>query len=400
MPDLPLGAGAGREIGHSVAVTAVTVRPTNAASVVLAGASVGVLGGLIGLGGAEFRLPLLISVFGFAALSAVILNKAMSLIVVLTALPVRLVAIPHDALSPHWNVVVNLLAGSLLGAWIGATAATRMHSATLYRVLSVLLALIAIVLVGTHLGTVDDLGLEGPAQVVAGIAAGYLIGLAASVMGVAGGELLIPTIVLLYGIDVKDRRQPVADGVAPHHGRGVRPLQPRRQLRRAPPPPTIRAAHGVRNRRRNRCWWSAGGNRARRRGNPAPGHASAHQLRQRVATRHSRSHIKTADRRCALGWGNRCDRTPVGGSRSDVERVPSGELAPVVVVVLGRVVVNVGHGHNFLEVGIPADREVHREFECVLGLPGEAAAQMPDGAVHESPHDAAAEDRSARRAPR
>src|SRR4030095_9580855 len=60
--------------------------------------------------------------------------------------------------SPHWNVVVNLLAGSLLGAWMGATAATRMRSATLYRVLAVLLALIALVLVGTHLGTVDDLG--------------------------------------------------------------------------------------------------------------------------------------------------------------------------------------------------------------------------------------------------
>lgn len=36
---------------------------------------------MIGLGGAEFRLPLLTSLFGFAALSAVILNKAMSLVV-------------------------------------------------------------------------------------------------------------------------------------------------------------------------------------------------------------------------------------------------------------------------------------------------------------------------------
>jgi uncharacterized membrane protein YfcA len=52
-----------------------------------AGAGVGVLGGLIGLGGAEFRLPLLIGVFGFLALQAVIMNKAMSLIVVLTACP-------------------------------------------------------------------------------------------------------------------------------------------------------------------------------------------------------------------------------------------------------------------------------------------------------------------------
>jgi uncharacterized protein len=49
---------------------------------------------MIGLGGAEFRLPLLIGLFGFAALSAVIVNKAMSLVVVLgrAAGPSRLVA--------------------------------------------------------------------------------------------------------------------------------------------------------------------------------------------------------------------------------------------------------------------------------------------------------------------
>jgi uncharacterized membrane protein YfcA len=53
------------------------------------GAIIGALGGLIGLGGAEFRLPLLIAVFRFAALQAVIPNKAMSLVVVASALPFR-----------------------------------------------------------------------------------------------------------------------------------------------------------------------------------------------------------------------------------------------------------------------------------------------------------------------
>jgi uncharacterized protein len=41
----------------------------------LVGFPVGTLGGLIGLGGAEFRLPLLIILFGFEAIEAVILNK-------------------------------------------------------------------------------------------------------------------------------------------------------------------------------------------------------------------------------------------------------------------------------------------------------------------------------------
>ena len=33
--------------------------------------------------------------------------------------------------------------------------------------------------------------------------AGFGIGIVAAMMGVAGGELLIPTIVLLYGVDTK-----------------------------------------------------------------------------------------------------------------------------------------------------------------------------------------------------
>ena len=69
----------------------------------------GVLGGLVGLGGAEFRLPLLIGVFGFAALSAVIVNKAMSLIVVIAAIPARLFAVPVADIAGQWPVVVNLL---------------------------------------------------------------------------------------------------------------------------------------------------------------------------------------------------------------------------------------------------------------------------------------------------
>ncbi|MGP4103245.1 TSUP family transporter [Nonomuraea sp. KM90] len=168
-----------------------------------AGAAVGVLGGMIGLGGAEFRLPLLISLFGFAALAAVIMNKAMSLIVVLTALPARLAAVPLAELAAHWTVAVNLLAGSLLGAWAGASWAVRMRTATLYKVLAALMVVMAAALVLTHTTSLGALVLPGPAQALAGVAAGFGIGVVAAIMGVAGGELLIPTIVLLYSVDIK-----------------------------------------------------------------------------------------------------------------------------------------------------------------------------------------------------
>jgi uncharacterized membrane protein YfcA len=159
---------------------------------------------MIGLGGAEFRLPMLIGIFGFLALQAVIMNKAMSPAVVLTALPARLVAVPFTDLAPHWQVAVNLLASSLAGAWVGASWATRMATATLRKVLAGLLGLMAVALVRTHL---DDpsggLGLTGLLLAVVGLAPGFGIGVVAAVMGVAGGELLIPTIVLLYGVDIK-----------------------------------------------------------------------------------------------------------------------------------------------------------------------------------------------------
>lgn len=43
----------------------------------------------------------------------------------------------------------------------------------------------------------------GPLRFTAGLAAGFGIGVVAALLGVAGGELLIPTIVLLYGLDIK-----------------------------------------------------------------------------------------------------------------------------------------------------------------------------------------------------
>jgi uncharacterized membrane protein YfcA len=168
------------------------------------GMGIGTLGGLIGLGGAEFRLPLLIGMFRFGSLEAVIVNKAMSLIVVATALPLRSGTISFAAIADQWAVIVNLLAGSLLGAWIGAAWATRLRSETLYRVIAVLLVAIAAILMVGHSAEGNEHPLfAGPAQLIAGVVAGFIIGVVASLLGVAGGELLIPTLILLFGADVK-----------------------------------------------------------------------------------------------------------------------------------------------------------------------------------------------------
>lgn len=166
------------------------------------GAIVGVLGGLIGLGGAEFRLPLLVGLFSFPAIEAVILNKATSLVVVGSGLAFRSTAVPFAAVVEQWPVIATLLAGSLAGAWVGASWATRLGD-SLQRVIAVALVAIAVVLLTVHEPEPALQQLPPALRTVAGIAAGFIIGVVASLLGVAGGELLIPTLVLMFGLDLK-----------------------------------------------------------------------------------------------------------------------------------------------------------------------------------------------------
>lgn len=146
----------------------------------------------------------MLGVFRFPPLEAIILNKATSLIVVASALVFRTKNVPFADVLAHGDVVLNLLVGSLVGAWLGASWMTRIRSSVLYKVIAVLLLAIAIVLLVSHdLAGGTDAAFIGWPLWIAGAGAGLVIGAVASMLGVAGGELLIPTLVLLFGIDIK-----------------------------------------------------------------------------------------------------------------------------------------------------------------------------------------------------
>jgi uncharacterized membrane protein YfcA len=127
----------------------------------------------------------------------------MSLIVVGSALPFRAATVPFATLAAHWSIIANLLAGSLIGAWFGAGWATKLASKALYRVIAIMLVMIAVILFFGHDTARTSPILTGVAQEVAGVAAGFAIGIVAALLGVAGGELLIPTLVLLFAVDIK-----------------------------------------------------------------------------------------------------------------------------------------------------------------------------------------------------
>nr|WP_240509404.1 hypothetical protein [Streptomyces agglomeratus] len=63
--------------------------------------------------------------------------------------------------------------------------------------------LMAAALMVTHTTVLETPALPLWAQVPCGVVAGFGIGVVAAIMRVAGGELLIPTIVLLFAVDIK-----------------------------------------------------------------------------------------------------------------------------------------------------------------------------------------------------
>src|SRR5947207_8990280 len=100
---------------------------------------IGGLGGLIGLGGGEFRLPVLMYGIGFDARSAVPLNLLISLVTLTFALAIRSGAVSLAAVLSHLPEMLGLLAGGMVSAFYGAALVSRLRDIHLVRLIAALL---------------------------------------------------------------------------------------------------------------------------------------------------------------------------------------------------------------------------------------------------------------------
>jgi uncharacterized membrane protein YfcA len=172
----------------------------------LYGAPIGLLGGLIGLGGAEFRLPVLAGVFGYAARRAVALNLAISLVTVVSALLIRGETLALTPLLGLLPIAVAMIVGAVSAAYVGTALVHRFSEHLLERII-----LVFLVVIGTALIVEAFLPRDVPAllpdsplvRLVAAVIFGIGIGLVSSMLGVAGGELIIPTLVFAFGAGIK-----------------------------------------------------------------------------------------------------------------------------------------------------------------------------------------------------
>jgi uncharacterized membrane protein YfcA len=145
-------------------------------------------------------------VVGYPARTAVPLNLTISLVTLAFALVVRSTALSVSALVPHLNEVLGLTIGGVASAFYGARYVSAIKNEHLIKIIAALLAALG-VLILFEVAHPFQYALVIPAGAAshfgAGLGLGIIIGLVSSILGVAGGELLIPTMMFVFGADIK-----------------------------------------------------------------------------------------------------------------------------------------------------------------------------------------------------
>lgn len=194
-------------MSDQVATNTTSTRPRRTSGLAfLYAVPIGALGGLIGLGGAEFRLPVLVGPLGYSPRRAVPLNLAVSITTIVASLLIRSRSLSLQSVAPLLPEILSLVAGAVVAAAVGTALVHRISDARLERAILWLL-----VLIGTALIVEAFLPQDVPAlvpdttawRVPAGVLFGLGIGLVSSLLGVAGGEVIIPTLVFAFGADIK-----------------------------------------------------------------------------------------------------------------------------------------------------------------------------------------------------
>lgn len=171
----------------------------------LIGAAAGMLAGLTGVGGGVFLVPMLAGLLYLPQHYA----HGTSFVIIF---PIALVGtITYASLEyMEWQMVLWLALGGVFGVLLGARLMTMLPERSLRWLFGVFVLFTGFCMIITSHGLeVANGGPEGAAAAGMAIATGFVSGIVAGIMGVGGGVVLVPGMVLLMGVE-----QHTAQGVS------------------------------------------------------------------------------------------------------------------------------------------------------------------------------------------
>jgi len=161
----------------------------------IAALPIGVVAGVTGVGGGEYRAPVLLSLLRNVRYTIAGNLLAGVLVGISTALLRGAFVQPLDTML----LAATMVVGSLPGAYGGAILARRTPSKWLKGLLAGILAITALRLLLFESPTPGSFAF-GPEQALLGLGVGLGIGLISGLLGVAGGEYRIPALILIFGL--------------------------------------------------------------------------------------------------------------------------------------------------------------------------------------------------------
>lgn len=168
----------------------------------ISGLMIGVVAGLIGVGGGEFRIPVLLQLLSIPPHQALPVNLLVGLFTVAMSLWKRtaIEPIPADLLT----MAIAMVIGSLPGSYVGAFAAKKSSAELLKKILMVFLFVTGFRLIITPFFPISsNMVFTGLTTLPSAVVIGFFIGIICGLLGVAGGEYRIPVLMFLFGLGLR-----------------------------------------------------------------------------------------------------------------------------------------------------------------------------------------------------
>ncbi len=164
----------------------------------------GAAAGLIGVGGGEFRLPLLLYFFQQRPRTASAVNLLVGLLTVSLSVIRRWTLHQWDVIDVY--LVLTLIIASVGGSISGARYVEKFSVRFLKQVIYVYLTAVGCWMIFETITQADHVLWSPPAgwKLVLGAIAGFAIASVSAAFGVAGGEMRIPVLMYLFAVPVQE----------------------------------------------------------------------------------------------------------------------------------------------------------------------------------------------------